>query len=117
MCLANEEVTVASKRDEQDGISRREFASRVGAAAASIAIGGQFFDSAVHATSSSAHVSGRVIGANDRVVTPRIGIRGQGNPPKRGFAKLKKLEIKTPSDHDAKLAPQPIHDPPLKDVE
>src|SRR2546422_2915527 len=117
MCLANEEVTVASKRDEQDGISRREFASRVGAAAASIAIGGQFFDSAVHATSSSAHVSGRVIGANDRVVTASIGIRGQGNSLKRGFAKLKNVEIKTLCDIDANLAPERINDARLKDVE
>jgi len=108
---------VASKRDEQDGISRREFASRVGAAAAGIAIGGQFFDSGVHATSSSAHVSGRVIGANDRVVTASIGIRGQGNSLKRGFAKLKNVEIKTLCDIDANLAPERINDARLKDVE
>src|SRR2546425_7411861 len=117
MCLANEELTVASNRDEQDGISRREFASRVGAAAASIAIGGQFFDSAVHPTASSAHASGRVIGDNDRVVTASIGIRGQGNSLKRGFAKLKNVEIKTLCDIDANLAPERINDARLKDVE
>src|SRR2546422_9781175 len=109
MCLANEEVTVASKRDEQHGISRREFASRVGAAAASIAIGGQFFDSAVHATSPSAHVSGRVIGANDRVVTASIGIRGQGNSLKRGFAKLKNVEIKTLDRKSTRLLQSRLH--------
>jgi len=104
---------VANKRNEQDGISRREFASRVGAAAAGIAIGGDLFTSRLQA---SPHVSGRILGANDRVVTASIGIRGQGNSLKRGFARLPNVEIKTLCDIDANLAPERINDERLKDV-
>ena len=56
------------------------------------------------------HVGGRILGANDRVVTASIGIRGQGNALKRGFAKLKNVEIKTLCDIDANLAPERIND-------
>ncbi len=38
------------------------------------------------------------------VVTASIGIRGQGNSLKRGFAQLKNVEIKTLCDIDANLA-------------
>src|SRR6266849_6735546 len=102
-----------ASKDEQNGITRREFASRVGAAAAGIAVGGELFNPVVHA---SPHVSGRILGANDRVVTASIGIRGQGNSLKRGFAKLKNVEIKTLCDIDANLAPERINDDRLKDV-
>src|SRR6266850_2294839 len=61
-------------------MSRREFTSRVGAAAAGIAIG------------------------------------GQGNSLKRGFAKLKNVEIKTLCDIDANIAPERINDAKLSDV-
>src|SRR5712691_3298173 len=105
-------VTVASK-NEQNGITRREFASRVGAAAAGLAVGGELFNAHVHA---APHVSGRILGANDRVVTASIGIRGQGNSLKRGFAKLANVEIKTLCDVDANLAPERIHDERLKDI-
>ena len=54
---------------------------------------------------SSAAAQGRVLGANDRVVVASIGIRGQGNSLKRGFAQLKNVEIKTLCDIDANLAP------------
>jgi predicted dehydrogenase len=94
-------------------MSRREFTSRVGAAAAGIAIGGEFLSASAHA---SPHVSGRIIGANDRVVTASIGIRGQGNALKRGFAKLKNVEIKTLCDIDANIAPERINDAKLSDV-
>jgi predicted dehydrogenase len=100
---------VASNRNEQDGITRRDFTSRVGAAAAGIALGGEFF-------TASAQTNGRILGANDRVVTASIGIRGQGNGLKRGFAKLPNVEIKTLCDIDANLAPSRINDPALKDV-
>jgi hypothetical protein len=76
---------VAKNSNERNGITRREFATRVGAAAAGIAVGGKFFSSGLYA---SPHVGGRILGANDRVVTASIGIRGQGNALKRGFAKL-----------------------------
>ncbi len=62
------------------------------------------------------HVGGRVLGANDRVVTASIGIRGQGNALKRGFARLKNVEIKTLCDIDANLAPERINDERLSDV-
>src|SRR3954469_7427158 len=52
----------------------------------------------------------RVLGANDRVVTASIGIRGQGNALKRGFAQLKNVEIKTLCDIDANLADSRIND-------
>src|SRR6185295_19447233 len=110
--VENEEDTVA-EQDKQDGVSRREFASRVGAAAAGIAVGGSLFESRANA---APHVGGRIIGANDRVVTASIGIRGQGNSLKRGFAKLKNVEIKTLCDIDANLAPERINDAKLEDV-
>jgi predicted dehydrogenase len=61
-------------------------------------------------------VSRRILGANDRVVVASVGIRGQGNGVKRGFAKLDKVEIKTLCDIDANLAPERVNDPALKDV-
>jgi predicted dehydrogenase len=104
---------VASNKNEQNGISRRDFTSRVGAAAAGIAVGGDLFSSTVQA---AADVSGRVLGANDRVVVASIGIRGQGNSVKRGFARLANVEVKTLCDIDANLAPERINDARLKDV-
>ena len=58
----------------------------------------------------------RVIGANDRIVLASIGIRGQGNALKRGFARLKNVEIKTLCDIDANLADERINDKRLADV-
>jgi predicted dehydrogenase len=104
---------VASDRNEENGISRREFASRLGAAAGLVA-GSELLGS--HA-SAAPTVSRRVIGANDRVVLASIGVRGQGNSLKRGFAKLANVEIKTLCDVDANLAPSRINDERLlKDV-
>jgi predicted dehydrogenase len=94
------EVSVASDRNDQNGMSRRDFTSRVGAAAAGLVVGGGFFRSSLEA---APHVSGRILGANDRVVTASIGIRGQGNALKRGFAQLKNVEIKTLCDIDENL--------------
>ena len=104
---------MAEKRNDSDGISRREFATRIGAAAAGIAVGGELLGSRADA---APHVGGRILGANDRVVTASIGIRGQGNALKRGFARLKNVEIKTLCDIDANLAPERINDARLKDV-
>ena len=103
---------MASNRND-DGISRREFATRVGAAAG-IAVGGTLFDSPLHAAGPAP--GRRILGANDRVVTASIGIRGQGNSLKRGFAKLANVEIKTLCDIDANIAPARIHDARLADV-
>jgi predicted dehydrogenase len=94
--------------NQRTGISRREFASRVGLAAAAAVVG-----PAVHA---SPLTGARVRGANDRVVVASIGIRGQGNALKRGFAKLNNVEIKTLCDIDANLAPERINDTKLADV-
>jgi predicted dehydrogenase len=99
---------VASKQIDQD-MTRRDFTSRVGAAAAGVALGGPFF-------TTSAQSNGRVIGANDRIVIAHIGVRGQGNSLKRGFARLENVEIKTLCDIDANLAPSRINDEALKDV-
>ena len=104
---------MASDRNEQKGMSRRDFAARLGVAAAGIAASGELFSPLA---SAAPHVSGRILGANDRVVTASIGIRGQGNALKRGFAKLANVEIKTLCDIDANLAPERINDPRLKEV-
>jgi len=58
----------------------------------------------------------RVLGANDRVVLASIGIRGQGNALKRGFAKIQGVEIKTLCDVDQNLFASRANDPALKDV-
>ncbi|NUR55985.1 MAG: Gfo/Idh/MocA family oxidoreductase, partial [Acidobacteria bacterium] len=46
----------------------------MGAAAAGLALGGEFFRPGAYA----AGRSGRILGANDRVVTASVGVRGQG---------------------------------------
>ncbi len=104
---------MASDRQDENGISRRDFTTRLGAAAAGLAVGGDFFATSAHA---APHVGGRILGANDRVVVASIGIRGQGNSLRRGFAQLKNVEIKTLCDIDGNLAAERINDPRLKDV-
>jgi predicted dehydrogenase len=84
--------------NRQDGLTRRDFNVRMGAAAVGVAVGG------------------RILGANDRVVVANIGIRGQGNSLKRGFARLQNVEVKTLCDIDANLAPERINDTRLSDV-
>jgi len=91
---------VATDRKDQGGISRRDFTTRVGAAAAGMVVAGDIFGPFANA---APHVGGRILGANDRVVTASIGIRGQGNALKRGFAQLKNVEIKTLCDVDENL--------------
>jgi len=102
-----------TEHNRQNGLSRREFGSRLGAAAAGVVVGGELFGSGLEA---APNVRGRILGANDRVVLASIGIRGQGNALKRGFARLKNVEHKTLCDIDANLAPERIHDERLKDV-
>ena len=98
-----------ASRTDQDGITRRDFTTRVGAATAGLALGGQFFQT-------TARASGRVPGANDRVGVAVIGIRGQGNGLKRGFAQLQNVDVRTLCDVDANLAPERINDERLKNV-
>lgn len=102
-----------SNRDDQKGLSRRDFATRMGAAAAGIAVGGNFFTPGAFAAQAP---GARVLGANDRVVVASIGIRGQGNSLKRGFASLPNVTVKTLCDIDGNLAPSRINDERLKDV-
>jgi predicted dehydrogenase len=104
---------MASDQNDQNGMSRRDFTSRLGVAAAGIVVGGELFSPA----RAGGPASSRVLGANDRVVTASIGVRGQGNSLKRGFARLKNVEIKTLCDIDANLAPERINDSRLSDVE
>jgi predicted dehydrogenase len=102
---------VANDGHEQDGISRRDFTARLGAATAGLAIGGDLLRPGLSAAS-----QGRVLGANDRVVVASIGIRGQGNAVKRGFAQLPNVTVKTLCDIDANLAPERINDARLTSV-
>ena len=64
----------------------------------------------------TARGQGRVLGANRRVVLAVIGIRGQGNALKRGFARLPGVEIKTLCDVDENLFPERVNDPELADL-
>src|SRR6185295_18064651 len=61
-------------------------------------------------------VGARVMGANDRVVVASIGIRGQGDALKRGFARLPNVEIKTLCDVDENLFASRAKDPQLQNV-
>ena len=79
---------MANDHHDQSGISRRDFNTRLGVATAGLVVGG----------ASTALRAGRILGANDRVVVASVGIRGQGNALKRGFARLANVEIKTLCD-------------------
>jgi len=100
-----------SKRRE---ISRRDFASRSILAVAGVAAGKTALGAARPASGPA--VGARVMGANDRVVVASIGIRGQGDALKRGFARLPNVEIKTLCDVDENLFASRSQDPQLKNV-
>jgi predicted dehydrogenase len=103
---------VANDNETRNGLTRREFTARLGAGAGVVA-GSHIFGSFANAAPA---VGRRVIGANDRVIIASIGIRGQGNALKRGFARLNNVEHKVLCDIDANLAPERIHDAKLEDV-
>jgi predicted dehydrogenase len=108
-------VTVASDPNDQNAMTRRAFATRVGGvAAAALVAGNELLKPAE--TSAAPFVAGRALGANDKVVLASIGVRGQGNALKRGFARIPNVEIKTLCDIDANLADERIHDTRLADV-
>ena len=86
--------------NDRKDITRRDFTARLGAAAAGVVVADGIFGPFA---SAAPQVGNRVIGANDRVVVASIGIRGQGNALKRGFAQLKNVEIKTLCDVDENL--------------
>ena len=73
---------MSSDPKDENGITRRDFASRLGLAAAGVAVGADIFGTRVGA---APLVGNRVLGANDRVVIAHIGIHSQGNSLK-GFA-------------------------------
>ncbi len=104
---------MASDQHEQNRLSRRDFGSRLGTAAAGVVVGAEVFGRRANA---APLVGQRVLGANDRVVVASIGIRGQGNALKRGFARLPNVEVKILCDPDANLADERINDARLKDV-
>jgi predicted dehydrogenase len=81
-------------------ISRRSFTATTTLTAAAVVAGG----------------ARRVLGANDRVVVAMIGIRGQGNALKQGFAKVPGVEIKTLCDIDENLFASRAHDPSLAKI-
>lgn len=99
---------------ERKEVTRREFAAQGAMTAAAVAAGGAALGArkAIGAPS----VSSRVLGANDRVVLASIGIRGQGDALKQGFARLPGVEIKTLCDVDENLFASRAQDPELKDV-
>jgi predicted dehydrogenase len=101
---------MASDRKE---ITRRDFASQTATVAAAVVAGGSALGSKA---SGAPAVSRRVMGANDRLVLASIGIRGQGNSLKRGFARLSGVEIKTLCDPDENLFASRAADEELADV-
>jgi predicted dehydrogenase len=103
-----------SKHDDANDISRRDFGSRLGGIAAAAVVAGR--DLVAAPVADTKPLPARVMGANDRVVLASIGVRGQGNSLKRGFASLKNVEIKTLCDIDTNLADERINDPKLSDV-
>ena len=103
---------MAERTDTQE-ITRRAFASRLGGLAAVALAGGDVIGRGLEA---APHAGGRILGANDRVVLASIGVRGQGNALKRGFARLPNVEIKTICDIDANLADERVNDKQLAAV-
>jgi len=86
---------------ERTEISRRRFAATTSFAAAAVVAGN----------------ARRVLGANERVGLASIGIRGQGDALKRGFAKIQGVEIKTLCDIDENLFARRANDPALSGIE
>jgi predicted dehydrogenase len=85
---------------DRSEISRRRFTATTSLAAAAVVAGD----------------ARRVLGANDRVALAVIGIRGQGDSLKRGFARLKDVEIKTLCDVDENLFASRAADTRLQDL-
>jgi predicted dehydrogenase len=93
--------------NDSNDISRREFVSQTAKTAAGVVVAG----AALGAEAKAAPLAGpRARGANDRIVLAVVGIRGQGNSLKRGFAKLANVDIKTLCDPDANLFASRVND-------
>jgi predicted dehydrogenase len=95
-------------------VSRREFAAQGALATAAVVAGGAALGA--ERVSGAPVVSSSVLGANDRVVLASIGIRGQGDALKQGFAKLEGVRIKTLCDVDENLFASRAQDPVFKDA-
>ena len=106
---------MSTDKIDRIGMSRRAFGTRVGGVAAAALVGGNEWLRPADVAAAPLAPS-RVLGANDRVVLASIGVRGQGNALKRGFARIPNVEIKTLCDIDANLADERINDPRLKEV-
>jgi len=96
-------------------ITRRDFASQSLRVAAAVTAARKLLGGAGRAFGAPLP-SDRVLGANDRVVLANIGIRGQGNALKRGFARIPNVEIKTLCDIDENLFESRAKDRRLEDV-
>ena len=107
---------MSDKQNRSSEISRRAFATRLGAAAVAVAGRDLLRPARAGAQQAAPAAGARVLGANDRVVLAVVGIRGQGNALKRGFARLPNVEIKTLCDIDANLAAERLNDQRLADV-
>ena len=94
-------------------ISRREFTATLGAVAG-LAAGSTLLTPAE--VSAAPHINPRIIGANDRVVVAAIGVRGQGNAVKRGFARLANVDVKTLCDVDENVGRARLEDKALAAV-
>src|SRR5262249_17403084 len=104
----------AAPPSSSSDITRREFVARTAKTAAGVVAAGAVLRGAQ--AQGAPQVAGRVLGANDRVVLASIGIRGQGNALKRGFARLDNVEIKTLCDPDANLFASRVQDDRLKEA-
>src|SRR4051794_12230555 len=103
---------MAIDHTDRNGITRRDFTTRLGAAAAGVVVAGDVFGPFA---SAAPHTGGRILGANDRVVIAHIGIHSQGNSLKKGFSKLPNVEIKTLCDVDGNLYESRASDPVFAD--
>jgi predicted dehydrogenase len=101
--------------ENPDPLDRREFVIQTAKTAAGVAVGSGLLGGTARGAQ-TAPAGRRVLGANDRVVVANIGIRGQGNALKRGFARLPNVEIKTLCDVDANLFAERVNDAKLADV-
>ncbi len=102
---------MASNSKDQDGMTRRDFTARVGAAAAGLATRRRILPRVCPGQTTAASSAPTTASS-----TASIGVRGQGNALKQGFARLKNVEIKTLCDIDANLEPSRVNDKELADV-
>ena len=106
---------LVSKHDDAYEISRRDFATRLGGVAAAAMVAGRDLAAAPLADTKTV-TPARVIGANDRVVLASIGVRGQGNSLKRGFAQAEERRDQDALRHRRQPRRRAHQRPTLDDV-